>query len=443
MTRLKVKEEGMKKGIRVYNLYPKLVGHMDKWIEHFDRIQTMNFNWIYINPIHYPGFSGSDYAIKDHYLYHPLYVTGAFDFEAPETHVKQGHALLKKVCNEAKSRGMNLMMDLLVNHTAFDSPLVKKHPDWYVKNPDGSPKHPGAMDGNTWVEWKDLAQIDNANSSDRENLWKYWLDMVLFYAGLGVRGFRCDAAYHVPSQFWRYLIPRVKEQYPDAVFLGETLGCQPPQVIEVAEAGFDFISNSFKWWNLKDNWFIEQNRQYSRRAPSITFPENHDTLRYAHETNGNQRMAVMKYALGAYICSSISITIGFEFGFRRQIHVVHTDPSWWEPKHYDISADIAKINDIKSTYDILQEDNYIDVLPLNDTRLFGFVKESLNGKEKIIVLANPETHGTHTVRLSNVYNIMGTTIVRDISPGRKIEKVLDHIEYNLEPGEVKLFYVKR
>ena len=59
------------------------------------------------------------------------------------------------------------------------------------------------------------------------------------------------------------------------------------------------------------------------------------------------------------------------------------------------------------------------------------------------MLANPETHGTHTVRLSNVYNIMGTTIVRDISPGRKIEKVLDHIEYNLEPGEVKLFYVKR
>lgn len=433
----------MKKGIRVYNLYPKLVGHMDKWIEHFDRIQAMNFDWIYINPINYPGFSGSDYAIKDHYLYHPLYVTGKYDFEHPEKHVKHGNELLKKVCKEADVRGMKLMMDVVINHTAFDSPLSQKHPQWYVKNPDGSLRHPGAMDGNNWVEWKDLAQIDNAHSSDRQNLWNYWLEMFVFYCGLGVRGFRCDAAYHVPADLWRFLIPRVKEQFPDAIFLGETLGCQPYQVVEVAEAGFDFISNSFKWWNLKDEWFLEQNRQYARRAPSITFPENHDTLRYAHETNGNQRMAIMKYALGAYICSSISMTIGFEFGFRRQIHVVHTDPSWWEPKLYDISSEIAKINAIKAQYEVLQQDNYLDILRLNDGRLFGFSKESVNGKEKIVVLANPENHGTHTVKVPNLFNLMGTTKVQDISPNRQAKQVADNFEHQLEPGEVKVLYATR
>ncbi len=433
----------MKKGIRAYNLYPKLVGSMEKWITHFDRIQQMNFNWIYVNPFNYPGFSGSDYAIKHHYYYHPLYVTGTLNFDKPEANVKKGNELLKKVCKEAEKRGMHMMMDLVINHTSFDSPLVQEHPEWYVRNHDGQIKHPGAKDGSNWVEWKDLAQIDNAHSSDRNNLWNYWLEMIVFYMKLGFRGFRCDAAYHVPTDLWRFLIPRVREQYPDAIFLGETLGCLPHQVVEIAEAGFDFISNSFKWWNLREQWFIDQNREYCRRAPSMTFPENHDTIRYAYEVGGNQRLAVMKYALGACICSSISTTIGFEFGFQRQIHVVHAEPSWWEPIRYNISKEIAAINKIKSTYDVLQEDNYLDLLHLNDDRLFGFTKESQNGQEKIIVLANPEGHGAHTVRLSNVYNIMGTTNVKDISHARKLDTVSDHLEYHLEPGEVKLFYAKR
>ncbi len=429
----------MTKSIRIYNLYPKLVGSMEQWIAHFDRIHKMHFDWIYINPFNYPGFSGSDYAIKHHYQYHPLYVTGTFDFEHPEKHVKKGNTLLKKVCREAQQRGMNIMMDLVINHTAIDSPLTQEHPEWYVRNHEGHFQHPGAMDGSNWVAWKDLAQIDNAHSSDRENLWTYWLEMLLFYAGLGVRGFRCDAAYHVPTDLWRFLIPKIKERYPDVVFLGETLGCQPHQVVEIAEAGFDLISNSFKWWNLRDQWFLEQNREYCRHAPSLAFPENHDTIRYAAEVSGNQHLAVMKYALSAYICSGISITIGFEYGFQRQIDVVHTNPSWWEPIHYDISKEIAAINEIKSSYGVLQEDNYIEIIHLNDGRLFGFTKESRDGQEKIMVVANPEGHEAHTVRLS-VESILGTQNVMDISHAHRLDSVPAYLEYHLQPGEVKLLY---
>ena len=433
----------MTKGIRAYNLYPKLVGSMEMWIKHFDRIRAMNFDWIYINPINYPGFSGSDYAIKNHYHYHPLYVTGKLDFENPEANVKKGNKLLKKVCKEAEKRDMKIMMDLVINHTAFDSSLAKEHPEWYLRTHDGHLKHPGAMDGDNWVEWKDLAQIDNAHSSDRENLWNYWLEMIFFYMDLGIRGFRCDAAYHVPIALWRFLIPRVREKYPDAIFLGETLGCPPNQVVDIAEAGFDFISNSFRWWDLREQWFVDQNREYSRHAPSITFPENHDTIRCAYEFGGNQHQALLRYELGAYICSSISTTIGFEYGFQRQIHVVHANPTWWEPVRYDISDEIAKINKIKAGYDILQEDNWIELLQLNDGRLFGFSKESRNGQEKIMVLANPDGHDTHMLRESNVYGIMGSDKVQDISRSRRLDEVPAFLEYNLHPGEVKLLYVKR
>ncbi|PID57355.1 alpha-amylase [candidate division KSB3 bacterium] len=433
----------MLKGIRVYNLYPKLVGSMTAWIEHFDRIQAMNFDWIYINPIHYPGFSGSDYAVKNHYHYHPLYVTGTLDFEHPETHVAAGNALLKKVCQEAEKRGMKIMMDLVINHTALDSPLVQEHPDWYVRDHAGNVCHPGAMDGPNWVEWKDLAKIDNAHSCDRGNLWDYWLKMMRFYLDLGVQGFRCDAAYHVPKELWQFLIPRIKETSPNALFLGETLGCPPNQVIEIADAGFDLISNSFKWWNLQDAWFPDQLREFSRHAPSITFPENHDTIRCAEEFGGNRDQALLRYELGAYICSSISTTIGFEYGFQRQIHVLHTNPSWWEPVRYDISNEIAKINATKADYEILQEDHWIEIRHLNDGRLFGFSKESRNGREKILVLANPDASETRLVRQPDIYALMGSTTVKDISRSRRLDHVPPLLEHELHPGDVKILYAAR
>ena len=416
---------------------------MNMWIDHFDRIKAMNFDWIYINPINYPGFSGSDYAIKNYYHYHPLYVTGKMDFENPEAHVEKGNMLLRNVCQEAEKRGMKIMMDLVINHTSFDSPLCEEHPDWYERDDDGHLIHPGAEDGEDWIEWKDLAQINNAHSSDRDNLWNYWLEMMLFYMDLGIRGFRCDAAYHVPNELWHFLIPRIKEKYPDALFLGETLGCLPQQVVDIAEAGFDFISNSFKWWDLKEQWFLEQNQEYSRYAPSISFPENHDTLRCADEFNGNQHQALLRYELGAYICSSISTTIGFEYGFQRQIHVVNANPSWWEPVRYDISDNIAKINEIKASYDILQEDNGIEMHQLNDGHLLIFTKESRNGQEKIMVLANPDGHNMYMVRGLNVHSIMGSNRVKDISSRHRMEEVPEFLEYNLHPGEVKLLYVKR
>ncbi|BDU50172.1 alpha-amylase family glycosyl hydrolase [Haliovirga abyssi] len=433
----------MKKGIRVYNLYPKLIGSMEKWIEHFDRIKEMNFNWIYINPFHSPGFSGSDYAVKDYNLYHPLFVTGEMDFSDLHGQKEKGDFLLEKVCNEAEKKGMKIMMDLVINHTAIDSPLTKEHPEWYMKNSDGSIKNPGAMDGNNWIEWGDLAQIDNEYSIDKDNLWEYWLDMILKYAKLGVRGFRCDAAYHIPRNLWEYLISNVKSKYPDSVFIAETLGCTPKQLINTADAGFDFVMNSFKWWDLKADYFLKDYGEWADKYPSLTFPENHDTERYSKEINGNKDLAIAKYALGAYFCSSIAITIGFEFGFERKIDVVQTNPSWMEDKKYDISKEISRINQIKSEYDILQEDNIIEPIYFKNHNIFAFTKESLDKSEKILVMINNDGEHINTIYYNGLYNLMGGEKVIDISHGHRMENIPDNFEYNLSPGEVKLFYIKK
>jgi starch synthase (maltosyl-transferring) len=54
-------------GLRIYNLFPLLAGRVRAWHDHLERIAAMGFSWIYVNAFHYPGFSGSLYAVKDPY----------------------------------------------------------------------------------------------------------------------------------------------------------------------------------------------------------------------------------------------------------------------------------------------------------------------------------------------------------------------------------------
>ncbi|MBI4463317.1 MAG: hypothetical protein HY647_01310 [Acidobacteria bacterium] len=222
-------------GPRIYNLFPLLAGKMPEWRPQLERAHQMRFNWVFVNPFHLPGLSGSLYSIKDYYQFHPLLV-------APEA----GPPLeqLSGVIEQTHRLGMKIMMDLVINHTAIDSPLVQAHPDWYQRGSDGEVVHPGAMADDHWVSWGDLASINNAASPDRENLWQYWRDLVSHHARRGFDGFRCDAAYQVPSDLWRFLLRSVRKDYPQVQFFAESLGCTPEQTLELAEAGFDFIFNS-------------------------------------------------------------------------------------------------------------------------------------------------------------------------------------------------------
>src|SRR6516162_11602302 len=109
----------MSEGIRIYNLFPPLAGTVRDWMAHLPRIAGLGFNAVYINPFHYPGFSGSLYAVKDYYRLNPL-------FRGRET--DDDDTLLRRFTAAARSRGLRVIMDLVVNHTAKDSELVARHP---------------------------------------------------------------------------------------------------------------------------------------------------------------------------------------------------------------------------------------------------------------------------------------------------------------------------
>src|SRR5690606_34506626 len=116
---------------------PLLAGSTERWREHLPRIERMRFDWIYLNPFHYPGFSGSLYAVKDYYRLNPVFEAGS---QSPP------EALLKDFVEAATQRGISVAMDLVVNHTGKDSVIAESHPEWYAREPDGSLRSPFAVD---------------------------------------------------------------------------------------------------------------------------------------------------------------------------------------------------------------------------------------------------------------------------------------------------------
>lgn len=345
----------------IYNLFPRLVGSFDRWEPHARRAAAMGFNWVYLNPLHYPGFSGSLYAVKEHYRINP-------DFLPAGT---QGNGLgeLRAALDGLRAHRLRPMMDLVINHTSKDSPLVVEHPEWYVWE-NGEVASPWAIDpadARQRTVWGDLAEIDNEGSPDREGLWGYWAGLVRHSLELGFDGFRCDAAYKVPSDLWRHLIETARQVRPDVQFFAETLGARIGQVLALHDAGFDFVFNSSKWWDFRDPWALEQHEDFGRIAPSISFPESHDTPRLAAETGGAESVQRQRYAFAAAFSAGLKLPVGYEYGFRTPLNVVHTRPDDWETLSFDLTGFIRRVNQCKLSCSILQGEGELQsLLPLDD-----------------------------------------------------------------------------
>jgi starch synthase (maltosyl-transferring) len=338
----------------IYNFFPLLAGPTTRWAEHAGRAAEMGFDWFYINPWHFPGFSGSLYAPKELRRLHPLFLPPG----AEEHDLEPLRAALRQI----EERGPKPMMDLVVNHTSKDAPLIDEHPEWYVRGEDGRPISPFVRDPDDPSKvtvWGDLAEVDNEHSPDRDALWAYWAELVRDSVELGFRGFRCDAAYKVPAALWRHLIAAAREVDPGAQFFAETLGGPLEAVRELREAGFDFIFNSSKWWDFRAPWALEQHREFRGLAPSISFPESHDTARLAAESGGSEAVQKQRYAFAAAFSAGVMMPIGYEFGFRKQLHVVETRPSDWERKRMDLRPFITRVNALKREHPHLQGEGEI------------------------------------------------------------------------------------
>lgn len=375
----------MATGPRIYNLFPLLAGSVGDWHAHLPRIAGMGFDWLYLNPVHAPGLSGSLYAVKHTDRLHPL-----FQGDAAEP----ADDLLRDFVTAARHHGLRVMMDLVINHTSKDSPLIERRPAWFARNPDGSVRSPRAVDPDDpgkVTEWGDLAEIDYGNAAHRPQLIEHWSALADRFAGLGFAGFRCDAAYKVPAPVWSAIIRHVHATTPDALFAAETLGCRIDEVEALAGAGFQFLFNSAKWWDFHADWLLAQYDTLRSIAPSIAFPESHDTARLAAEVPPGIDPAQQSrlWALfAAFFSAGWMMPMGYEFGFRTPLDVVTTRPADWEPPLFDLTGFVAQVNRVKADSPALNDEGPQRRLTAPDSPLVALLRHTPDGTQAALLLMN-------------------------------------------------------
>lgn len=377
----------------IYNLFPRLLGPMNRWPAHASRAKAMGFNWLFLNPVQYPGFSGSLYAIKDLYRINPLFITPGVENPFQE---------LKSTLAAFHDAGFQVMMDLVINHTSKDSLLIQQHPTWFLRDERGEVKSPSAIDpadARHVTVWGDLAEVDNETSPDREDLWAYWVKLVKYYLDLGFDGFRCDAAYKVPRQLWESLIGTAQKYRPGVIFSAETLGCRLAEVNQLKGTGFNYLFNSSKWWNFDATWCLEQHADFQKIAPSISFPESHDTPRLMQETGGLVQVQKQRYAVAAFFASGLLMPIGYEFGFTKRLNVVQTTPHDWEETSTNLSPFITEINHLKNLIPVLSHEGHWKVLTSLDKPTVTLAKTATGQPNPAVLIINKDWHQPQIVDL--------------------------------------------
>jgi starch synthase (maltosyl-transferring) len=423
-------------GPRIYNLFPTLLGPMERWSERLPAIAEMGFNWIFLNPFHLPGNSGSLYAVKDYYRFHPLVQGGSKE---------RANRHLEGFLARAKEAGLSVMMDLVVNHTAKDSVLVAEHPNWYVHDENGDVHSPSAADPDDpdkVTVWEDLAELDYSERPERAEMLAYWNDVLAHYIGLGFEGFRCDAAYKLPGEAWAALIGNARDANPQARFFAETLGAQLDEVAQLRPAGFDYFFNSCKWWDFQAGWLLEQYEQFRHLAPSVAFPESHDTRRVAEESGGSERESRFRYLFSAFFSSGVMMPIGYELGFRRPLHVVKTTPADWEESGFDIGKFVAAVNRMKADTPVLNEEGPQERFTAPDVPLVGLLRRSELRPQRVAALINPDPEQNHDFDGAELAAVMGTdspSALREITPLKDNPSAVPGESLSVDGRSIRLF----
>ena len=187
----------------IYEIYPRAFsqqGNFNAITARLDELKDLGVTILWLMPIHpigqekKKGTIGSPYAVRDYYAINPDYGTAAD---------------LKRLVREAHARGLKVIIDIVANHTSWDSVLMK-HPEFYKRDAKGNITYP--------YDWYDIAALDYRN----QQLRRYMTDMLKHWIReFDLDGFRCDVAGEVPTDFWENARRELEQIKPDIVMLAE------------------------------------------------------------------------------------------------------------------------------------------------------------------------------------------------------------------------------
>ncbi len=278
------------------------------------------------------GRAGSPYSIADYYDVNPYLA------DDPENRMEEFHKLVERT----HAAGLKVIIDFVPNHVARDYVrFAAAHPSptgmaalgesddksvhwkdsndffYYPGIPLALPiqnqtymEMPAMASGNSYTsspgvnDWYDTIKLNYCDT--HTETWEKMYDIVNFWAGQGVDGFRCDMVELVPPAFFKWLISRIKKDRPDLLFVAEVYQ-KTLYSKYIREIGFDLLYDKSGIYdtlraivekNAKDSGVPVEDWQSAKRITwnwqslgdlqpyMLNFLENHDEQRFASDFFG-------------------------------------------------------------------------------------------------------------------------------------------------------------
>lgn len=362
----------------IYEIFPRQYsakGDFNSITADLDRLKNLGVTVLWLMPIHpigqekKKGTIGSPYAVKDFYAINPDYGTSAD---------------LKKLVSEAHKRGLKVIIDIVANHTSWDSVMMKTK-GFYTTNDKGEIIPPVA-------DWADVADLNYDNAELR----KYMIEMLKFWVrDYDLDGFRCDVAGFVPTDFWETARREVDKIKADTIWLAEWES--PDLLVKVFNLDYSWANHSALMNVLQGNVSASEIRRVWE-ADKAKMPKGAIRMRFSD--NHDERRAIARFGeKGALAAQALTFTLdgvplvynGMENGDTTESGypaLFEKMPIFWQievrrpefPRFYKAMIELRKNSAALRRGDLTWLKNS------DENRILTFVRKS--GNEEIIIAIN-------------------------------------------------------
>lgn len=336
-------------------------------------LKQLGVTVLWLMPIHpvgelnRKGSLGSPYAVQDYYAVNPDFGT-LEDFQS-----------LVKIVHE---NGMKIIIDLVINHAAWDSKLLFEHPEWFTHNEEGAIVSPNA-------DWSDVADLNY----DHHELRKWMIEMMKYWVrDIGIDGYRCDVAELVPTDFWERA-RRVLDKIKPIMMLSE--GTIPEHHV----AAFDLTYS----WNVYDVFAKVINGStpvtiFDRilKTESLQFPKGSLRMRFNsnHDKNAWDAPAVEKFSSqGAMATAVLTFTFrgvpliynGDEAGNNKRLSLFEkVDIDW--TKNPEFRKFYQQLTELRASHPALRRGAYVSLQNSDSLKVYSFGRTS--GNDVVLTIIN-------------------------------------------------------
>ncbi|MEC9485698.1 MAG: alpha-amylase family glycosyl hydrolase [Candidatus Izemoplasma sp.] len=384
-----------------------------------DRIENLGVDIVYFLPIHpigevqRKGALGSPYSIQDYRKINPEYGT-LEDFKA--------------LVNEIHQRGMKVMIDVVYNHTSYDSKLLNEFPEYFYKEHGEFKNRVG--------DWWDITDLDYSTS---HRLWEELIDTLLYWTTLGVDGFRWDVASLLPMEFLEEAHDKVLSVNPESIFLSESvhgeflrhirnrgfLGLSESEIYQVFDIAYDYDTHPlFEGYLNGDNTLktyltsiLKQEEQYPQNYIKLRNLENHDFGRFADMVDSNHVKIDNWSAFVFFNKGCTMIYAGQERSDTNLPSLFDKDPVHWDG--YDVSSDI------KTLASLVKDD------------IFTKGVYNFEYQDHDVIVATYQLHQRLVVGIFNVGDETGKITCSTV-PNGVYQNLLDHSEITVSNQTVAI-----